>query len=758
MTIRTLSKALLSTALVGGTSVAFASPPTSSAYWTDPQSNHVEDATSKGIGQVNMITCIMSALKPDALVNEPNYVALVDQAKCDSDSRSSTSNANSSDGTQAPSYLNATVNSSRTSNTQPMIVKAWIDDSSEEGEAQIFVHIAATSAPTTTNPYGEFRMDFCGRTDGVSSCIMNGYLEGTSTGLNYFEMEGGDNGERTVALRLNASGTTSGSGHMRFAEQNSQADFAFAYNASLFRRVDDGGDQCFSRDASDPDTGLSVWRYGLYNAETGARVERSSGFPIEYTNDGVTYHGFLGYSGLSLPPDAANTLTNGGTVQKVDYSSGETPTKTNYTVAKADGKLLKFTKKTRTLHSMDKIKFMSFVGFDGSALFSGAQPNTSYDMYWDDEHGQFAVTAMMTCGQNGCTSQELPQQEVASLAYFISHGGVRGSSQVLGGEVFIDLNGASDPLDANAVEVIYRTQDLVYPSDLPATLYCVNNCPTAASIASYFAPGSSDNSPYTLATFNNWMPTVAGNVVTYTSDHSTALLTDSNGGAITFTDRDALSQHPQFSFGVRTGRLFTTLADAECTTGSGTYCDNLVNNLAVYYQWETGANNWNQFAAVKDSSGVFVEFDAPLQVTFNVPSTSAFGEYAGTSIVLQYGGFGNLWGIPGYCVSRQTNEPLGCENQDARYVPLFVVPFDQTTGVVSADGTNYLVKWLDREIRFARKAPSVCDAASLTASGSVTLPTSSDLRNPSDPTSAIYIGVKPTVTDAPRVIHGDVKF
>jgi hypothetical protein len=59
-----------------------AAPPAGSAYNTDLQNSHVEDATSKGIGQVNMITCILGALKPDALVNQGNYIALVDEEKC----------------------------------------------------------------------------------------------------------------------------------------------------------------------------------------------------------------------------------------------------------------------------------------------------------------------------------------------------------------------------------------------------------------------------------------------------------------------------------------------------------------------------------------------------------------------------------------------------------------------------------------------------------------------------------------------------
>ncbi|HMC14930.1 MAG TPA: hypothetical protein VKI18_04820, partial [Albitalea sp.] len=67
-------------------------------------------------------------------------------------------------------------------------------------------------------------------------------------------------------------------------------------------------------------------------------------------------------------------------------------------------------------------------------------------------------------------------------------------------------------------------------------------------------------------------------------------------------------------------------------------------------------------------------------------------------------------------------------------------------------------KWLDREIRFAKKDVSVCGAAGLTVPSGLTLPSASGLQDPSDANSAIYIGAKPVVTEGPRVIHGDVKF
>lgn len=751
---------VLSLAISGllGQAAAFAAPPASSSYVTDAQSSHVEDATSKGVGQVNMITCIMSAMRPDALVNQGSYLALVDESKCDPESRSSSSNSGASSAGQASNYWTATVTSTRASNNDPMISKIWIDVEEDGHPATIFVRISATEAPTVANPYGIFRLDYCGVAEGMNGCMMNGYLEGSTNGMRYFELEGPSGQGHAKALQLSSSSTTAGSGRMQLEQDQGQSSFDFAYNPTLFRRSDGNSDQCFSRDASDPDTGLSVWRYGLYDATTGERVTRDSGFPIEFTHAGQTYHGYLGYYGLSLPSAASSALTSGATVQKVDYSGGHEPVKTDYTVVKAGGKLMKYSRHTRTLHSMDKIKFNTFIGNNAAGFFAGATPFSQYELYWDDAAGHFVVTAQMMCSEHGCQTTQLPQEQTVDASFWQGQGGVPGWSQSLGGEVFIDLSGVSGSVDSNAVSVVYRTQDMVYPADMPATLYCLRDCPTQASLSNYFAPGAMLQAPFAGATFNNWGPTNPAAVVSYSSDAAQALLMDGASQAVTFTDAELLAQHPQYQYGVRSGRLFTSLAAAECSAGSGTYCDSKVNDLEVYYQWETGANSFNQFAAVKDASGAFLQFDAPLQLTYEVPSQAAYGQYAGKSIVLQYGGFGDLWGIPGQCVSRTTNENVSCDTEGSRYVPAFVIPFDATLGRVSSESASYLVKWLDREIRFARKDPNVCAADGLTLPAGITLPTEADLKNPSNPASDIYIGAKPTVNASPRVIHGDVKY
>jgi len=160
--------------LAAASQLASAAPPAGSAYFTDAQTSHVQDATSESIGQVNMITCVFHSMHPDALVNQGAYVALIDKNKCDAAKESSAANSGDSSGaSQAPQYLTAVVNSTRASNTTPMLVSAWISIDQDGTPVTVFAHLSATAAPSTSDPYGTFRLDYCGKlASGGGSCLM----------------------------------------------------------------------------------------------------------------------------------------------------------------------------------------------------------------------------------------------------------------------------------------------------------------------------------------------------------------------------------------------------------------------------------------------------------------------------------------------------------------------------------------------------------------------------------------------------------
>lgn len=736
-------------------------PSASSAYLTDAQSSYVEDHTSEGINTVNMITCLMSAMRPDALVNQGDYIALVDEAKCDPRSRDSASNSGSSNsGSSAAQYATVRVNSSRASNSDPMIGKIWLDENGGGQQATIFVHAAATAAPSAADPYGTFRVDFCGKAPG-NACMFNGFLDVGSSGLSFYEVESDNGGNRSKAMTLNANGTTSGSGKMSILQSGgapASSTFTFAYNANHFRRDDGNTDQCFSRDAADPDTGFSVWRYGLYDVNTGTRITRNSGFPIVYTAGGTTYHGYMGYHGLWLPPDVLSSISTGATVKKVNYDNGAANA-VDYTLFKAGGKLTKYTKGTKTLAAIDQIRFNFWAyAVSGPAGLNGYTQNRHYEAYWDNTNRQFVITGYESCDNNGCSTTSITP--VATLNTYWSANypnGLSGWSPSLGGEVYIATGTlANDGSNSGSVNVTYRTQDLVYPSQYASigSLYCISDCPTAYDIAALVA--GSVQTPFG-ATAGRYVPT--GSLVAYTLDATSGNMKDNTASNVV-TSSTSLSG--PFQGGIRSGRLFPAsqveAVDAADGAADGSYRIYSVDSLSVYYVWETGANPWNQFSAVKDAGGNFVTFDPPLQVNFTVPSGAAYGPYAGRTVVLQYNGFGDLFGIPGKCVSPVDNSVVSCNTASARYVPEFMIPFDQTSGIVTDSSSAYLVKWLHREIRLAKKDISVCAGAGLSLPSGISLPTGAGLKDPSNASSDVYIGAAPTVTSAPRVIHGEVQY
>jgi hypothetical protein len=755
--------------LATGAATASASPPATSAYFTDAQTSHVQDATSQSIGQVNMITCVFHSMRPDALVNQGAYFALIDKNKCDAAKESSAANSGDSSGaSQAPAYMTAVVNSTRASNTAPMLASAWISIDQDGTPVTVFAHLSATAAPSATDPYGTFRLDYCGKlASDPGICLMNGYMQAGNGTLSYYETDGGG-GSEVTALKLSSVGTTSGGGSVNVTQSSdntsnaSTSIFDFAYNSSYFLRSDGNSSMCFSRDASDPNTGISVWRYGLYDAVNGERVTRDSGFPIQYTSGGTTYQGYVGYYGLSSQP-GASAPQDGSTVAKIDYQNGSAST-ASYTVVNKGGRLTRFTRQNTTLKLIDQVHFNAFIG---TVAGSGLQDsNTQYEMYWDDGSSHFIAVNEMRCDQGGCQTLPLSSPVAVDPAFWSdAHMGIQAWSQSLGGDLFVDLGNAATPVDTTAVA--YHVQDLVYPDDssLPSALHCVSNCPTADTLQSYLAQGSG-TSPYLSATYNSWQPTTTP--VTYTLNGN--VLVNSSAAVIDTVAGDYQGSQ-MYQNGVMSGRLVENLADAQCGTdqnGNPQYCDWKISSADVYYQWQTGPSSWDQFTAVKDGSGSFVHFDAPLNVSFKVPANSAgnspYGAYANTNLILQYGGFGDLWGIPGSCVSSVTNQAIDCQDSSgvARYVSAFAVPYDPNAnpqlGVVATSTRTYLVKWLDREIRFAQEPAATCSNAGL-ATAHATLPDASGLQNPSDPSSAVYNGVEPTPTNtAPRVIQGEVMY
>ncbi len=202
------------------------------------------------------------------------------------------------------------------------------------------------------------------------------------------------------------------------------------------------------------------------------------------------------------------------------------------------------------------------------------------------------------------------------------------------------------------------------------------------------------------------------------------------------------SSNSNMQWGVTSGPLFdagdaTVQSALECDFDATSTCGwETWSNFSVFYTWETGPNDWNKFTALKDGSNNYLTFDPPIQVKY----THTGDGYSNATFYLEYGGFGDLWGIPGKCVDFDTGADSEC-GPNTRWIPEFSIADGSE---VTAGGTSYLVKAMEKEQRMQSVELSNCSSMTLTT---YSLPDISLWEDPD-------IGTEPTVDAAPAVIGG----
>lgn len=734
-----MDKPKLGTALVGGiilagfAGAAQATPPPTSPYFTDPHGEYVQDITSDGISSLNMVLCVIHAMNASSQVNAGPYIALVDMNKCDSKQASSSSAG-------ATSFATATVDVTRATNNDPMVGKVWLSMSQEGKDNDIFAYLSVTASPSGTQPYGLFRLDYLGKSGGATQ--FNGFIDSQPTSISQFET--GQNSSDT-AMTLSATSTTAGSGTI---SSNGSTSYDFAFDANYFRRSDHTVDQCFDRSRANAQ--VSVWQYGTYNANDGTRVDLAHpGFPIQATYGGTAYYGFANYWGINFQGLDLNSLADAQPVANLTIVDQRPSNTSTYSLSKVGGKLTKWQQQATTLDSLNGIPVSFYGDLTGATTGNGNVTGWgSWIIKWDSTSHSFSVTGTQQCGNNGCVQSALTPAATINVSYFASTP-ISGFAESYGGQINIPPTGvahaASDP-------VYYFSQSTVVPGSQVLSLYCLNQCPTAASLVAFKA-GDSQSSPFLAATAQQWFSAQAGNTVSYSFDAgglkegSTAMVAEQ------------ASDYPQGSqfaqSGINTGRLFDApLSSGNCPVGfqGGMVCE--PGNPTTYYTWSTGQQQWSQSLWLTHG-GTVVPFDAPQNIQYTVPAGAAYGSYAGLPILLQFNGFGNLYGIPGNCVDPVNNAATDCSTPNARYVPEFSIA-DGTALTLPSPSTPLLVKALNAEIRLRNlgaSASSPCAGMTLTPA---TLP-SGGTHDPSSSSDSKYLGTKPVVTAAPKVIDGVVQ-
>ena len=223
------------------------------------------------------------------------------------------------------------------------------------------------------------------------------------------------------------------------------------------------------------------------------------------------------------------------------------------------------------------------------------------------------------------------------------------------------------------------------------------------------------------------------------------------------------SENSNLSWGPRSGVLFdnstfdndTSARQADfasllCSWDTTKICPwQARGGLSTFYVWETGHQSWNQLAVLVGSDNSSVKFDPPMIVKYAHSGTKSNSgkSYDGSAFYLEYGGLGNLHGIPSFCVNQKTGEKSNCD-ENARWVNEFVIPA-ASLAIQAKDGTTeYVIKPLEIEQTMKNaSSASTCTSAGLSL-GTVSLPDSSGWVDPD-------LGDKPTVTGPPSVVTGE---
>ena len=593
-----------------------------SDYSNQAKSSWVDDTDA-----LDMINTILGVCKETAyanFVNKGPYKALVRSV----DENKQAGSGNNTTTTTTEQLMEISVDVTRASNSDPMIVKIWLEVPNGPGDIPMLVrgYFTVSQGVSAQYPYGIMSAHFKGTElagDGsegeevmhmaLSVNAENGRVvlenvEDDFSGSNYMY-------QRRVQVVANED-VTEGNAYVMKKERNWETNAypsawdinEIAFNAQYFKVTENSADKYYSK----ADLKHRVFNYKLFYADTGGKVELSSGFPIQ-TADGK--HGYVGYYGLWAPYGA--TIANGAAVSDMNGNQ--------YTVFRSAGKLTMHTKDSMPLSSLDGVEMSKWVC---------TESNPCYDtvVSWDNDSDAFITLGYRN--NNGQVVYYVDGQDAeyhVPVAFEQWEGAWCESLQAYLrlGSLYFDDNTGNPTTPTAASTVYYHTEETVDPDTVgDLTLYTweftMNTPVTQSDVNNYDT------------NFNNYwmgMPTEK----TFYFDADTLLLTDAGSNPLTLGSNLTIPDASNLNNGYHIGPLTTT----HYYTNASPYIWE-ANEAEVYYSWNTGSDDWNQLVTVKDSNGRFVSFDPPISFSYThstAKDVNAVPTYDGKTFRLEYDGF-----------------------------------------------------------------------------------------------------------------------
>lgn len=689
--------------------------PADSDFATDVARRHVWDRSTEPLEMINEILTSVSQTCADKLVNQGPYIALVE---VEDRGEGGGASSNQSSSGNAVEYEPWVVESSRSSNSAPQLVRFWIDgeEEIEQGQAiESMIHAlcTVTDEVDAQNPFGQFTIDYA-MTEGAGGDLFQrgtlsaGPADGGLAGFTFLAdmVDPQLGGDTQIAVETNAA-RTSGRARVRVTDWQTQQpiQYLIAFSGNQFARKIGNQVVGFDRDRYR----INTWAYNLYWAAdgqghtAGQRVELESGFPFTWQAQGRREFGHVGYWGIWSPEEGQPA--NGTVVTRESRNGGAGE---EYTVVRAPGKLI----------HVQRVE-LPLADVDGAELEwwdwqTGTQYLVAYTHDAQSGIGDFHKTASWN-HQSQTWTDIVPPEEIVILPgdwFGFWSRALGGSVSYVGGDTAVTIQ----------QESFVSGDDSLFGNNGSLALYGLTQCLKPALTAAQVEQGdifldepAQVTSPYS-----------------YSFNRDTRTLM--RGGARVGLLPGEIPQSGPFQWGMRSGPLTTATPASLGVTENWQMW-----NLDEFYYWETGHNNWNQFATVRDSAGRLKTFDAPIGFLYQHAQENDANDdpaFAGGTYWLEYGGPGQFWGIPHAEV-----EVAG----EQRWFPQFSL----ADGVVLGPNDEYVVKAVESELNMLPIQGNLSQALlqALQAAAALTLPTLSDWVDPVDPNV-------PTGLGEPRVIGG----
>lgn len=582
-------------------------------YANEEKHSWVDD--TEALDMINDILGVCKDTGYEHFVNQGPYKALVRQV---GDSKESQSGSNTTN-TTTEQLIEMHVDVTRSSNSAPMIVKIWVEEEDGPGEQAMLIrgHFTVTQGVSDAYPYGVMEAHFRGTSlDGGMDMFHMAMSVGAENGNVIIETvedseEGGDYEFHSKVQVVANSDVTQGNAYVW--ESDTWPDWEnpdethtetstelIAFNENYFKVTENGTDSFYSKD----NLMHRVYNYKLFNYNDGSKLDMNSGFPIE-TTDGK--HAYIGYWGLWTPHGVS--IEDGDVVTDMDGNA--------YTVFLANGKLTRHSKASIPLSELYDMELSKWdcsesgcsdviITWDGSKFIKLGTRNQNNGVidYCDGEPG---------C-QDTVTFYKWDGAWCEALRAYLRLG-----------NLYFDESGYPTTPNNNS-NVYYHSEETVTTQTATnLTLYTWE-----FTMVNPIKQTAVDNFQTDRNTYWNDEPTEK----TFNFDAASMMLKDTGGHPVTLAGL-TIPDGSDLQWGYHIGPL---------TTDQYTI-DNFWQaheSDEDYYTWNTGNNEWNQFATLIDSSNNFVSFSAPIVFSYTHSTDNDINgdsTYNGMKFRMEYDGY-----------------------------------------------------------------------------------------------------------------------